>query len=362
VAVIGALIYTGNVSAAIILEHSGTVELGTDYHTNLQFLNDKDEKSVYLYSIVPEYKIKALDDKNEWYGSVGINLQRSSNENISGDREDPFAKVGWVRTLQSGKLELVAEYSKESSRTTQFTQTGVLTDDGTTVARSVGGNWTYAISPKLDMVAKVDYVENTFSGVSELSDFNTTDYGIELNYLLSDRIRPYASVVATDYKASGLTGNSHIRYQSYLGGADFAISPKFNVDANVGIVQFNSSAQDEAIGGVTASYTGDRYQIISVLERTVFPTGLREIEVGDAFRTNYSYNLSSRSAWGVGLSLTQNNSNIDTQDLTGFYDYDLSSSWLLHVEAGARYLKSPGQESVNDTSLGVFFTYTSPKF
>ena len=183
------LIVAGNVNAAIILEHSGTVELGTDYHTNLQFLNDKEEKSVYIYSIIPEYKIKALDEKNEWYGSVGVNLQRSSNQDISGNREDPFAKLGWLRRFESGTLDLVTEYSKESSRTTQFTQTGVLTQDGSTTAKSFGATWTYAITPKLDMVSTAEYIKNTFSGVSELSDYHTTDYGVELKYAMSDSIR-----------------------------------------------------------------------------------------------------------------------------------------------------------------------------
>lgn len=344
------------------MEHSGTVELGTDYHTNLQFLNDSEEESVYIYSIVPEYRIKALDEKNEWYGSVGVNLQRSSNQDISGNREDPFAKVGWVRTLQSGKLELGAEYSKESSRTTQFTQTGVLTEDGTTVTKSVAASWTYDITPTLGITSKAEYADNRFSGVSELSDFTTADYGVELNYAMSDRVKPYVSVIATDYKASAITENSHIRYQTYLGGADVQISPKLSLDANLGVAQFNSSSQDEAVGGLTATYTEGRHQVMTVLERTVFPTGLNAIEVGDAFRTNYNFEQSERSAWGVALALTQNNSDLETQDLTGFYDYDLTTSWLLHVEAGARYLKSPGQESVNDTSVGVFFTYTSPKF
>ena len=60
-ALVSALFFSSNAGAAVILEHGGTVEVGTDYHSNIQFLDDKTKESVYIYSIVPEYRISALD-------------------------------------------------------------------------------------------------------------------------------------------------------------------------------------------------------------------------------------------------------------------------------------------------------------
>jgi hypothetical protein len=357
-----AVIFSNNAGAAIVLEHSGTVKIGTDYHSNIQFLNDKQAESVYIYSIVPEYKISVLDDKNKWYGSVGVSLERSSNKTISDDREDPFGKIGWQRELESGKLGLVADYSKQSSRTSQFTETGVLAADGSTVAKSIEAEWLYSISPKLDLTTTAGYNESTFSGVSELSDYNTKEVGVELMYILNERVKPYASILATDYKANGVLDSNRIRYQTYRFGTDVTLNPNFGFNASAGMVQFNSSSQDEWIAGLSTTYTGNRYALTGTLERTVYPTGLSRIDVGDRLKADYSYSLSEKSAFGVGLGLTQNNSDLKTQDFTGFYDRDLTRSWLMHVAVGARYSKSPGQESVDDTSVGIFFTYTSPKF
>ena len=361
-ALVSALFFSSNAGAAVILEHGGTVEVGTDYHSNIQFLDDKIEESVYIYSIVPEYKVSALDGKNKWFGSLGIRLEKSSNQTIRDDRDDPFGKIGWQRELENGKLELAADYVKQSSRQTQFGQTGVLAVDGSTVAKSASAVWLHGITPKLDLTTNAEYQDTAFSGVSELSDFNTKNLGFELMYKFNERVKPYVGVVATDYKANGLLGNSRIKYQTYTAGADVTLNPKFSFNASAGMVQFNSSSQDELVGGVTASYLGNRYQVQGTLARTVFPTGLNNIEVGDQLRVDYSYSLTEVSRFGVGTAATQNKSGIDTQDITGFYDYDLSRSWLMHVEVGQRYLKTAGVESADDTQLGVFFTYTGPKF
>jgi hypothetical protein len=352
--------YSGN--AAVILEHSGTVRAGTAYHSNLQFLDSSVEESTYVYSLVPEYKLSALDDKNKWFGSLGVNFQRASNQNILGNREDPFATLGWERLFESGKLDLLADYTRQTSRITQFNTTGAVLQDGTSVVKNYSASWDYYLSQKLTLNTNAHYQDNIFTGVLGLGNFNVRDYGIALKYAYSESIMPYLSALASDFKADGVPDNFETRYQTYRAGVEVNLTPQFSYIADLGFVQFNSTSNDEIVGKLTASYLGERYDLTGTLERSVFPTGLGFIDVAESLTSAFKYNLTPRSSWGVNLGLRENKSGVDTQELIGFYDYEITSAWLMHVEASQRNLKFTGQNSVDDTSLGVFFTYTSPKF
>ncbi len=346
----------------MILEHSGTVRAGTEYHSNLQFLNDSVAQSTYIYSLVPEYKLSALDDKNKWFGTLGINIQRASNKNVLGDRDDPFGTLGWERLFESGKLLLEADYTRQTSRITQFNTTGAVNQDGTSVVKNYAASWDYFVSQKLTLNTNARYQDNLFTGVVGLGSFNLREYGMALKYAYSESVMPYVSVLAADFKAEGEPEDFKTRYQTYKGGVEVNLTPQFSYIADLGFVQFNSTSNDEVVGLITATYLGERYDLSGTLERSVFPTGLGFIDVAESFSSAYTYNLTPRSSWGVKLGLRENKSGVDTQDLTGFYDYEITSSWLMHVEAAQRNLKFTGQESVDDTSVGVFFTYTSPKF
>jgi hypothetical protein len=358
----GVAVFTSSVNAAIILEHGGKVTIGTAYHSNIQFVNDEDKESVYLYSIVPEYKLSALDDNDKWYGTVGVNLERSSNYRVARRRENPFANIGWEHTFEHSTVELEADYVKERTRNSQFGQTGVLAANGVSVTKSLSAAWKYALAAKWDLTATADYLKNKFSGVAALSDFTTTSAGAELMYKYSETIKPYASVVASEYRAKGVE-TSQINYQTYLAGSEIELGSKLTMNVNVGMALFNSShSRDEAVGGVALTYTGNRHALTTSLDRSLNPTGLNDIQVTDVFSTKYSYALSERSTWGLGMGFTQNNLDLDTQALTAFYDFDLTPSWLMHLEAGTRNVKNAREESVDDTAVGIFFTYTSPRF
>ena len=346
----------------MILEHSGTVRAGTEYHSNLQFLDSSVEESTYVYSLIPEYKLSALDDKNKWFGSLGVNFQRASNQNVLGNREDPFATLGWERLFESGKLELLADYTRQTSRITQFNTTGAVLQDCTSVVKNYSASWDYYLSQKLTLNTNAHYQDNIFTGVLGLGNFNVRDYGVALKYAYSESIMPYLSALASDFKADAVPNNFETRYQTYRAGVEVNLTPQFSYIADLGFVQFNSTSDDEIVGKLTASYLGERYDLSGTLERSVFPTGLGFIDVAESLTSAFKYNLTPRSSWGVNLGLRENKSGVDTQELIGFYDYEITSAWLMHVEASQRNLKFTGQNSVDDTSLGVFFTYTSPKF
>lgn len=367
-AFIVALMTLGNASAAIILENSGTVRMGTEYHSNIQFLPDvvKESTSTYLTNIVPEYRFTAQDETNRWFGNVGINLVDSSNENIMRNRQDPFGNVGWERILENGLINLDAKYRRESTRFSQFSDTGLLAQDGTSVNRTIRALWQYNISEKWDLTSEASYDETKFSGIAILNNFSTRNVGAELMYLLNETVNPYIKVVAHDYRATEAEGlaatvggaSSRIRYQDYLVGATVNMNPKFNFNVYTGMVQIDSSS-DEWVGQIETVYTGERYGITGTLGRMVMPIGLNQLLVGDELRVNYNYLQSEVSRWGMGAALTQNDLGLDTQELSGFYDRDLTPNWIMNLALTARKIKFEGADANDDISLGIFFTYAT---
>jgi len=368
IALMVALMCVGNASAAIILENSARVMVGTTYHSNIQLLPDSLKESTYLSTIVPEYRLSALDDKNKWFGKVGINLVNSSNKDVMRNREDPFASIGWERILERGLFSVGADYARQSTRFSQFDQTGIVALDGSSAIRSINASWQYDISQKWALITDASYNETRFSGVTVfLNDFSTRNLGTQLKYILNEKVTPYIRVAAHDYRASaqgdnGFATNTRIKYQDYVVGADVEINPQFKFNINTGFVNFDSSADDEWIGELKSDYTGNRYVVAGSLSRSVIPVGLNQIVLGDELRVDYSYLQSELSSWGLGLALNQNNVGIETQELSAFYGRDLSRDWQMRLALSSRNLRFEGTESVNDNTLGVFFTYTTPQF
>lgn len=364
-AAIGLIVYAGNASAEVILEQAAEVSLGTTYNTNLQLLQDQDKESVWLYNIVPKYKITASDGVNEWFGIASLNVERSSNKDVSDDREDPSIDLGWKHELERGTLGLKASYIKASTRQTQFTDTGVLLQDGSSIEKSIVANWSHLITTNLNYAADLGYEKTSFSGVNVLNNYSLTYLNNVLSYKYNEMVSPYLGVRLNDYKSQGDLGSSRIKYQDYLVGAELELSPTIKLNVGTGFTNFSSSGQDnEWIGLVDASYTGERYTLTSRLERSVLPTGLGDIEIGDRFSLGYGYDLTEKSGFGIDLTLGKNKSltSIETQQLGAYYNRELSASWVMRLTYEFRNLKAQGIDSVSGNAAGIVFTYRTPKF
>lgn len=362
---IGLVAYAAQVRAEIILEQGAEISLGTTYNTNLQLLQDQDKESVWLYNIVPKYKITASDGINEWVGTASLNVERSSNKDISDDREDPSVELGWKHELERGTLGLRANYIRASTRQTQFTDTGVLLQDGSSTEKSIVANWSHLITTNLNYAVDLGYEKTSFSGVNILNNYSLTYLNNVLSYKYNEMISPYLGVRLNDYKSQGDLGSSRIKYQDYLVGAELELSPTIKLNVGTGFTNFSSSGQDnEWIGLIDVSYIRERYTLASRLERSVLPTGLGDIEIGDRFSVNYAYDLTEKSAFGVDLTLSKNNSltTIETQQLGAFYNRELTPSWAMRVTYEFRNLKAQGIDSVNGNAAGIVFTYRTPKF
>lgn len=351
------LAFSGHVSAEMQIDHATSLIADTQYNSNLQFL-PIDAESVYVYRIMPTYKIRAADSIDELFATIGFNFQKSSNNTISNDREDPNATVGWVRTLPSGSLSLGASYLKESNRILQFTQTGLVADDGTSVTRDFDAIWTHNLTNRLEMELSARYQKTVFSGVNALGNFDDRRLQANFEYQYSQTLTPFIRLSAND-----LRNVSRTKYQTAVFGSqiDFGTPVKYLVE--LGNVHFSSSGDDEAVGAFEIDYESARQKLLLRLSREAFPTGLDFVEIGDAIALSYLYDISEKSQFGSSLNASQTKIGaFKTQSVTFFYNYDLSPKWQMNVDLGFNNIKTPGSNSANNNVLGVGLTYQSLNF
>lgn len=352
------LMLAASANAAVIIEQSGTVDLSTDYHSNLQLL-ERAEESAYVYTIRPQYKIKALDSRNTWTGLVGLSVQRSSNSRISESREDPFANARWQRELESGLFGITLGYIEGSTRTAQIRETGLVVEDGSETTKTFAADWKYFVTNKLTLDVLGSYERSDFSDTQTLLDSKRKGLKTSLSYKLNEYLIPFVSVAANDFKSSGL---ERIKYQDYQAGARIMVNPSLDLIASLGTTHVSNNGSEKVTGLAGVNYKQERSRLGLSLARTVFPQDTGRLEVGDRLQANYDYDWSEKNKIGMIVGLDQNDSDYDAQQVTGFYRHEFSPSWLFRLAAGFVNTRQKGDSSASDKSIGITFTYNSPKF
>ena len=168
---IGALFFSMPAKALIVLQQA-SAPLSIDYDSNLNLSQQK--KGVWRYTTIPKYSVALLNERNRWFTDLALTLQRSSNTNISADREDPAVGIGWQRELEKGSFSLNARYDKRSSRFTQFNTNAISDVDGTSVNKSLAANYSYALTERLNFSIGADYTKVAFTDSSFVDSTSKT--------------------------------------------------------------------------------------------------------------------------------------------------------------------------------------------
>jgi len=355
-AVIFALLFSVKGNAAVVVEHSGAIYGDAEYNSNLLYL-DSDAESVNIFSLIPEYKITASDDRNVWSGLIGLVVERSSDTVISNDREDPFATVEWLRELESGSFGLTAEYRKQSTRLTQFRETGLVSEDSTSVSRSIEAKWNMALSARFELDLGAAYEKTKISGSAQFEDNDVREISARLGYKLNEIVKPFVSVVATDYRAV-----DRIKFQNFFGGAVIELSPTFIIETGAGIVHVSTTGDNDSAGFFRLIYEGERNTVDLALSRDAQTTDINNVIISEDLDLNYTYELTEKSRSGIKLGLSQTSTDQETKEIYGFYERDFSESWVVRAYMGLNKLETDGGRSANNKTAGISFVYTSAKY
>jgi hypothetical protein len=360
--------FTLNAEALVVLQQF-SLPLGIDHDSNLT-LSENDKQSIWLYTAIPTYTISAVKNQNRWYGIAGLRLQRSSNKNISIDREDPNLVVGWDRELERGNFKLVGNYSESSTRITELRTTGLVNSDVTATTKSIAADWSRLLTEKLNFTLGADLQKNSFDA-PDFVGFTTKAIDSSLSYQMNEKLNTFINVAYIKFKSDSQSAintqnvqnaQNAQNSQNYLAGITYSLNPQLNFSVAAG-VNHTSSAGSARIGRASFNFSTEKYQLRGDVERSVAATGIGDFQESDRLSLGYNYTLSEISELGAGFSFQKNNSlnTNETKFLTGFYSRELSERWRMRLSVDLRQQKTDTQEA-NGEVAGLTFIYNTPEF
>lgn len=352
------LLFVTQANALVIIQDA-SIGFGTDLDSNPTMSENK--QSIWRYSATPKYNINAYDNLNKWYSNISLRLQRSSDKKVAVDREDPTIILGWERENDKGRFTLFANYNKDSTRFTEFDGTGLVVDDGSSIKRTLGANWQHFLTERVNLTLGGQYLKTDFTGGGDFTDYETKSINSSLSYTWSEKISPFFQFSHTEFDTDRV-GSKVTKSQSYLIGANFIVSPRFNLNAGYGITHVSTSGNGEN-ANASFNYFGERYQLRGALSRTVSPSSIGNFQESDRLSLGYGYDLTDKSRFGTDFTWRINNTlnNVKTKQLNSFYARDLSEFWQMRVLLQLRNLES-NNRNANGETVGVSLTYNTPEF
>lgn len=353
------LIFNSMQANALVILQQASVSTSVEYDTN-PTLVPNNEQSIFRYTASPKYTLSAVDGNNRWYTNVGINLQRSSNQSVSGNRKDPNINIGWEREYERGRYSIITAYSKSSSRLSELNTTGIVDKDGTIASKSIAVAWSRLLNERLDLSVNGQYAKTNVTS-SSFSNTTTKALGAVLTYQLSEKISPFMQANVSDLSSGNGSSNSTIS-QNYLLGTNVEVNPQLSLSGSLGLNHQQSSGNGW-VANTSASYLGERYNFRGALSRNVVPSATGQFQKNDNLSLVYGYDLSDTSKTGVDLSWNSNDSinGSETRQLSGWYSKELSDLWQFRLALSLKNLKNSNQ-SANDSVFGITFTYNTPEF
>jgi hypothetical protein len=347
-------------AGAVVVIQDASVSLGTDFDTN-PIMSSEDSESIWRYTVLPRYNISATQDQNRWYSNAAVRFQRSSDKEISVDREDPTVNIGWDRDYDRGRFGLIANYNKNSTRIVEFDGTGLVVNDGSTTTRFIGANWQHLLTENLSLNLGSRLLKTKFSGGSGFTDFSTKSVNSTLSYSLTENLSPFIQFGHTSLDSRAPNADI-IKSQNYMLGSNFTLSPNLNLTAAVGMTHVSDVGNRE-VANANFNYFGERYQLRGAVERTVTPSSLGVFQEADRYSLGYAYDLSEKSRLGSDFILRVNNTvnNIRTKQLVGYYTRSLNEYWQMRLFLQLRELDNTTANAHGET-LGFTFTFNTPEF
>jgi hypothetical protein len=353
------LLFTSAQADTLEVLQQVTVPMSVEYDTN-PTISSSNKQPIWRYTVAPKYSVTKTENQDILFANAGLNIQRSSNKSVSVDREDPSLAVGWAREYERGRFSLVGRYDKASSRFNEFTKTGIVDQDGSSIAKSISASWSHMVTERVQALLDAQYLKSTYSG-SGFTNSSTKSFNSTFSYELNEKIKPFVQIGVSKLSPEGNVERSTTS-QSYLVGANMIVSPPLSMSASLGL-NHESANGNGWIANTSANYLAEKYSLQGALSRSITPSGTGQFQKTDNFSLRYSYLLTDKSSAGADFTWSKNSSDNgnEARQLAGWYTKDITELWQLKLSMSLKELKGANQ-TANASIFGVTFIYNIPEF
>ena len=338
-----------------------SVPLEENYDTN-PLMTSSNATSVWRSIISPHYILTGVKDLNRWYADATLRVERTSDQDVSINREDPALTLGWKHEMEKGEFGFRLHYDEASSRTTQLLETGqVVGADATRVSKSVGVDWEKYLTEKMSLALTAETNKVTFTG-GTTPDYRSHMASANLGYIWSERLEPFLQLSLYRYEPQDNQAPTNL--YTAVAGVKLKASERMDITVNGGLNRSTGASQDTGWqGGVDMNYVAEKHQWRLGLLRSLAPAGNGGFIESDQAIGSWGYELSDRSRTGLDLSLRKNHgdSQSETSRIGAWYAYELNSFWNFRASCSHRESSNSGLNA-NANVLGLTLTFTHPDF
>lgn len=320
----------------------------------------------FRYILTPKVVFSKLDEVNTFSLSGAINIVRSSvSEQLILDREDPTVNAKWVHQYARGNFSLGADYSKTSTRVSEFEQTGLVFRDGDSVNKQLYFSWAYEITERINSKLNLRTQKQTYTQ-STLADYKNDAADFRVGYQHSERMKPFIEIGYSKFTSQASLGavstDNNLKRASV--GLDYEHGPLLNWSLSVGINK-NSDTEDTGwIANGNLNYEISNRTLINLAyNRSNNPTGLGGIQESDNLSINVKSVISDIDSVGGAVTWSKNNNlnSVTSKSLNAYYSHILSPKLTASLNFSYRNIDFNNNDA-SGAQLGFTLSYNYLNF
>lgn len=347
--------------------YSLSVPSDLEYDSN-PLMSSTQSQSVTRLRTMPQLHARYQGDRDELEINGGIALERSSDPQVSADRQDPRVRADWRHATPVGGYGMYMALEQEAYRSADVAVQVPRELDGTRRLVDFGANWTYTVDPNHTLSANAHQERVTFDA-GQIADYWLSAATVQFSGVTSERTSWYTSAAAQSYRPAATPGlpSSHENSGSFgvLAGYRRALTESMDLDLGAGLVRFTGPLPDTGWQGTAKlTYKGPRLDAwMEASRRPDVDTASSRMSLTSIARVGVRYALDERSGLGLTASASRFHAFEDTsaKELTAVYDRQLTRFWSMAVRAQYRArTDQAGSATANLVSLTV--KYLNPDF
>jgi hypothetical protein len=335
-----------------------------EHDTNPRLDADADAEGVTRTILAPDYNLVGTFGRDELQLGIGINLERSSNQSISLNREDPTLRLGWQRERERGGFGLAAKYDESSTLFSSLEETGVVASDGTRKQHALSGNWSESVSQRSTLASDVQYSSINYDN-QELTSYDDFSASFSWTYAASERIEPFSRFALSRYIPDAAAEASASTSYSPTAGVRLILSEQLEGTLRAGVNQI-SGGQSSASwqGGFELLYTGERFAASLDAGRSTVASGEGGFAEVNQLRGTWRYAVDETTSAGVDALWQDNKGQTPNtmRQLAAWASRELSPFWLTRLSIAYKQRQQDGRPDASGNILGLTLTYSHPDF
>lgn len=359
-----------------------SVTMGVDHDTN-PGLRAENARSASRLRLNPRYTLLRQGDVDTVSLSLGATIEKSSDEAVSRNRQDPNARVQWQHAWVNTVLGLNAGYARSSLREALLEDTGQLTSDGTRTVKNLGATLSHQLSPLYRTSGGLQAQWTRDTGTSGNPDSRQNSANAELSRSLDATSEVYVAGQWTSFEPDrvewelipgfillGPSNRSIMRSMDV--GYRNQIDEVWHWNVSAGMSKYTGPISDRAFKGqVQLGYSGQRWNVTGAWSRQPVTDSLRgTFSQSQQLRLNadYAWDELTRIGMNTYYTRTMSTQRNTTRGVGMSLSRELSPLWRATLQLSHRQVNRKNEglawssNEASGSSAYVYLTYTHPDF